>query len=287
MLLESAVADSYGAGFEYAPSEIVRAYGDLLTYRAHPKHVLLTPGRYTDDTQMGLAVAEAMLDPDEPWTAESFAERFVRVFKRDERTGYSKRMYSLLTSVNSGSELLEAITVHSNRSGAAMRGWMIGLYGSVAEVLNKSKIQAEVTHNTPLGIAAAQAAALMTLYFAHDVGTKKSLGRYVDNYLPNTFETSSWSEPFVGKVGSEGWQSVKAAITAVTRNNTLSEILRDCIRFTGDVDTVAAIAIGAASLSREVEHDLPQNLFDGLENGPYGRDYIADLDHKLLGFLGL
>ena len=76
--------------------------------------------------------------------------------------------------------------------------------------------------------------------------------------------------------------SVRAAITAVARNDTLSGLLVDCIAFTGDVDTVAAIALAAAACSREYEQDLPENLVLTLENGPFGRDYLVDLDRTLM-----
>ena len=67
----------------------------------------------------------------------------------------------------------------------------------------------------------------------------------------------------------------------------LSKILKKCIDFTGDVDTVATIALGAASCSSEIKQDLPKNLFNDLENGKYGRDYLIELDKKLrLKFFG-
>jgi len=52
--------------------------------------------------------------------------------------------------------------------------------------------------------------------------------------------------------------------------------------FTGDVDTVAAIALAAASNSPEITHDLPQTLIDTLENQTYGKDYLIELDQKLM-----
>jgi ADP-ribosylglycohydrolase len=59
----------------------------------------------------------------------------------------------------------------------------------------------------------------------------------------------------------------------------------DCIAFTGDVDTVAAIALAAASCCQEVTSDLPAHLFEGLENGTYGRDYIINLDEQLFSLV--
>ncbi len=60
MLLELAVGDAYGAGFEYADADTVAAKNDLSHYVRHPRH-RISPGRYTDDTQMSLAIAEAIL----------------------------------------------------------------------------------------------------------------------------------------------------------------------------------------------------------------------------------
>ncbi|MEA5497013.1 hypothetical protein VB834_11130 [Limnoraphis robusta Tam1] len=48
------------------------------------------------------------------------------------------------------------------------------------------------------------------------------------------------------------------------------------------INGTQAIAMGVASCSEEVTQDLPSHLFEGLENGRYGRDYIRELDKKLL-----
>ncbi|MBU6451018.1 MAG: hypothetical protein KGS72_04515 [Cyanobacteria bacterium REEB67] len=61
----------------------------------------------------------------------------------------------------------------------------------------------------------------------------------------------------------------------------MSAILKTSIAFRGDVDTVTAIACGAASFSRDVVQDLPQVLYDNLENGPYGRDYLRQVDAQI------
>jgi ADP-ribosyl-[dinitrogen reductase] hydrolase len=66
-------------------------------------------------------------------------------------------------------------------------------------------------------------------------------------------------------------------------------VLKNSIAFTGDVDTVATIAMAAASVSSRIcaNEDLPPWLVDGLENGQYGRDYLIDLDKQLDAKYGL
>ncbi len=275
MLLELAVGDAYGAGFEYAP-DLVARQNDLSHYVQHPRHAI-HPGQYTDDTQMSLAVAEAILSG-QPWTPQLLADHFVAAFKRDPREGYARGFQTFLSHVQSGTQFLAEIRADSDKSGAAMRACPVGIFPSVAEVLDKGSLQAKLTHNTADGIAAANAAALMTHYFLYDLGPKSKVGSFLDTWIPGY----AWSAPWRGEVKSKGWMSVRAALTAVVRNDRLSQMLRDCVNFTGDVDTVAAIALGAGACSKEVERDLPPHLVDTLERGVYGRIYIETLDRQLL-----
>lgn len=274
MLLELAVGDAYGAGFEYA-SEMVERYNDLSRYVQHPRHQI-KPGCYTDDTQMSLAIAETLV-AQEPWIPEVLAHRFVTTFKRDRREGYSSKFYQFLLQVQDGQQFLEGINWTSDKSGAAMRAAPIGVLPSVEKVIEAATVQAAITHNTPDGINAARAAALMSHYFIYRLGSKKELGQFLEAHV-----SGEWSHPWQGKVQSKGWMSVRAAITAVMRNDSLSELLKDCIAYTGDVDTVGAIALAAASCSEEITQDLPEHLIASLENGSYGRDYIIDLDRQLM-----
>jgi ADP-ribosylglycohydrolase len=274
MLVELAIGDAYGAGFEYVADRIVRERNDLSAYIQHPRHG--KPGCYTDDTQMSIAVAEAIVS-DEPWTPESLAGRFVTAFKRDPREGYAGGFYSFLQEVKDGAEFLARIRPESDKSGAAMRACPIGVYHPVAEVIRRSTAQAVLTHNTPDGINAAVAAALMTHYFIYRLGTKSGLGRFLAAHVPGP-----WTEPWRGKVGAKGMESVQAAVSAVMAHDSLSALLRACVALTGDVDTVATIALATASCSDEVAQDLPSQLVDGLENGPFGRDYLYELDARLL-----
>jgi ADP-ribosyl-[dinitrogen reductase] hydrolase len=275
MLLELAIADAYGAGFEYVNPEIIQASNNLSGYVQHPRHQI-KPGCYTDDTQMSIAIAEAIAQQ-QPWTPEVLADKFITAFKRDPREGYASSFYEFLLTISDGSEFLEKIQPSSDKSGAAMRAAPIGIFHSIEKVIEAATIQAKITHNTPDGINAATAAALMSHYFIYRLGEKKDLGRFLEDHV-----SGEWSQPWQGKVKSKGWMSVRAAITAVIRNQSMRELLKDCIAFTGDVDTVSAIALAAASCSDEIVQDLPTHLIQGLENTPYGRDYIIDLDKQLM-----
>lgn len=270
MLVELAIGDAYGAGFEYAPDRLIRDRNTLEGYVQHPKHDI-PPGCYTDDTQMSIAIAEAIVSG-EPWTREHLAERFVTAFKRDEREGYAGKFYSFLQEIQDGAEFLAKIKPHSDKSGAAMRAIPIGIYPIIEMVIERCTVQAKLTHDTPDGIHAAIASSLMAHYCLYH----PELPKFIAKWVPG-----QWVEPWQGKVGSKGLMSVHAALTAVSCYSSLSDILKASIAFTGDVDTVATIALGAASCAKDIAQDLPTVLFEKLENSDYGLDYLTDLDTRL------
>jgi ADP-ribosylglycohydrolase len=274
MFVQMAIGDAYGAGFEYASAEFVLANHKLAAYVQHPKHKLI-PGVYTDDTQMSIANAEVILAG--TLSCEAFAQAYVDCFKRDQREGYASGFYNFLCSVKDGSEFLSLMKPTSDKSGSAMRALPFGIYPSIETVIALATLQSTITHNTPDGINAAVAAALMSHYFLYQLGPKSKLGAFIEKHVPGI-----WAEPYTVPVGQKGWMCVRSAITAVMCADSMTEILRACIAVTGDVDTVAAIALGAAAASSEVQQDLPDSLVQGLENGKFGRDFLADLDARLM-----
>lgn len=283
MLIEIAVGDACGASTEYADVNIEQAL-KFEGYAQHPTHGL-KPGQYTDDTQMSIAIAEALVDQI-PWTREALADKFVACFKRDWRDGYSRHFQKLLEEVKDGTELLVRIDPTSDKSGGAMRAGPIGVLATPAAVRGHATVQASITHNTPDGIAAAQAAALMSHYFLYGYGSKNDLGEFLNQFV--SVEGSSikdWNEAWTGRILSKGWMSVRAAVTAIQRADSLTDVLTSCISFTGDTDTACAIAMAAASCCSSIEKNLPDMLIYRLEEGKFGRSYLAQLDEKLLALI--
>ncbi len=278
MLVEMAVFDAFGAGFEYAPPAFIRAHGHRMVYMRHPKWKG-PPGRYTDDTQMALALAELLLRKDpRTWTPYDVARAFVGVFKRDPRPGYSGMFYKLLQQMNTGWDFLKMVRPFSNKSGGAMRAPVIGLLPDIKQVAEVARFQASLTHCTRLGMDAAVASALMTHYFYYRLGPKADLPWFLDTKGLCFGFSKGWE----GYVGSPGNEHVLAAMTAIVEHDSMEAVLKACVDFTGDVDTVAAIAGPAASFSDEIDQSLPAVLLDNLEDGNFGRDYLDGIDDKLL-----
>ena len=294
MLVETAIGDAVGVCCEYADENIPEML-KLDHYVQHPSHTGLKPGMFSDDTQMSVAVAEAIVEK-LPWTKEALAQKFVDVFKRDYRDGYSRKFQKLLEEVKDGPELLSRLIPDSDKSGGAMRAGPCGIFSDETKVVDRAVLQASITHNTPAGMAAAAAAALMTHYFLYEKGPKDKLGEYLNVWVPGLPVgrnpealpvNTNWMEPWTGKVKAQGWMSVRAAITTIQTHDSLSEILKAAVGFSGDVDTVGAIAMSAASCAKDIKQDLPEILKYNLEHSKYGLQFLIELDSKLLALKGV
>lgn len=177
--------------------------------------------------------------------------------------------------MTSGREFLDLIRPDSDKSGAAMRVSPAGLLPSVSEVRAHAALQARLIHDTPGGVASAEAAALAVHYCHAGLGPLAEVAGWISDTTG-----VDWTEPWTGKVGPKGAMAVRAALTALSSATSMRGLLHACVAFTGDIDTVATIALAAASRSA-LPNDLPRSLYDDLENGRYGRDYLLAIDHRL------
>ena len=276
MMPEIIVGDSYGAQFEFADPSPERP-NDLSGYSVNPVYPAIGSGRYTDDGQMSAAVAETLLLGD--CSREAFADAFVRCFRREvPRMGYSRYLTAAMPTFLTGADLLGGTDRRSVRNGAAMRAGPVGLLPDISDVMAVARAQASVTHDTPEGILSAQAAALMVHALHYGLCGRGALPDFLDEQVPG-----GWAKPWKGPVRGGGKETVHAALWAVVdHGSSLAAVLRESVAVTGDVDTLAAIAMAAASADASAARDIPQVLFDGLEDGEYGLGYMQSLDRRLM-----
>lgn len=274
MLLEGGLGDAYGAGFEFEKPENIDLFNTLSTYRKHPKYDSIY-ATYTDDTQMAIAISELLLENLE-WSEENIANKFVEVFKRDPRRGYSSRFYKILEEVNSGKELLETLVPYSNRNGAAMRSYPLGVIKDELEVIEKCSSQAKITHNTSEGIISSQIIGLAAHYFIYEKGLKNDLEAYLTDKLSLNFDFKKQST-----LKMEALPTVRTVISLVLQHKEMTSCLLDAVSLGGDTDTVASLALAILSLSKESINDLPKWLYNDFENKIYGKNYLIGLDKKL------
>ena len=276
MLVEFASADAYGAGFEFVSDELIKKEHKLKKYYAS-RIDDLKEGEYTDDTQMTIGLIEFMLSGEE-WTKENITKYFLKAFKRDQRCGYAKGFYSFLCSVEDADEFLEKINPESIRNGAMMRSVPLSYIENKEKLKEFAKIQASITHDTHEGIVSSQAVGLIGNYFLYHKGDPLKLKEYL---LKETEEI--FKDNFTERVPCAGIETVDAVITVLKNTKSLAEIIDLSVKFGGDTDSVASVAVGLATLRPDYyTNDLPEFLYSDLENGKYGREYLEQLEFKFL-----
>lgn len=273
MLVEIAIADAYGSGFEFSSSDKVQKYNNLENYMPHDLYHM--SAKYTDDAQMSIAIAELLISGAE-WSNINIASQFVQCFKRDPRRGYSKGFYELLSDVKDGAELLARLKNTSDRNGSAMRSVPLGVLKNKQELLYKATTQAMITHNTKVGIDASCAVALAAHFGLHHQGQLVELQAFLASE-----SLSGWDYQWHGEVSVNAFDTVSAAFTALISCRSLDELLFQCINFGGDTDSVASIAVGLATCFREYDKSLAPQLVERLDEPVYGIRYLRELDQKL------
>ena len=254
MLIEIAIGDAYGAGFEFVEEDIIKKYNKLESYY-DSRIDNIRAGQYTDDTQMSLAIAELLIDEVE-WEKENITKYFLNVFDRDKRQGYAKGFYNFLIENNDVESFLNNINPESVRNGAAMRSVPLSYIKNKEELKEKAKIQASITHNTHEGIVSSQSVALIGHYFLYENINKHEIRDKLLMEIKEIYRTDK-----TDRVACDAIDTVDAVLTVLLKSNTFSEILINSIELGGDTDSVASIALGLASLSNQFTNDLPEFLY--------------------------
>ncbi len=301
MLLGVAMGDAYGAPYEFAFKDRYE-YGhglDFSQYRSHPTR---KQGMYTDDTQMSIAVAE-LLSGDLPFTHENLADAFVMCYKRDPIEGYSKRVKAALEASSSGKEFLQNIDKNATGNGAAMRALPLGVIKDLSTLIQYAKINAEVSHNTPQGIASSVAVALLAHNFLYGDGNKSMFDFVLPHiekidkesyehfkaiqHLPREDPEIIFGKEFSASgLSGDAMHSVGAVMYILSTHADPKVVLRKAIHLGGDTDSTAAMSLGLNLAKYEVRL-LPDFLLKGLTNHEFGRDYIIKLGDKLAKKLGV
>ena len=289
MILEIALGDAYGAAFEWAPIEFVEQHNDGIHYATRTsKHGnMMGGGNYSDDTQMTFAVAEVVLSNPPYFKPEMFAAGFLTAFKRDVpyRKGYGSRVRLALTNSFSAWEFISSVSEpHSSSNGSVMRVLPCGILSTPEMVQNAAISQSIATHLHYDAIDAARILALLTHsliyreeieFPMHVAWAIKECGFRPDHKILYPGEYSS--------VPCDAMITVSAALNVIGKSKSYKDVLINSVNKLGDVDSVAAIAMGLASLCPHIkkEFDSNSNLFVQLENGQFGRDYCIQLDQSI------
>jgi ADP-ribosylglycohydrolase len=191
---------------------------------------LLTPEcRFTDDTVLTVAVADAILhQEDYGKVIKAYAIAF-------PDAGYGGTFKKWMRD-----ELEEEYSSWGN--GSAMRVSPVGwLFNDIESVLREAKASALPTHGHPEGVKGAQAIAT-AIFLARQGGGKEDIRQYLtETFGYNLRRTIEEIRPnYAFDVSCQG--SVPEAIIAFLDSNDLIDSIRLAISLGGDTDTQAAMA---------------------------------------------
>lgn len=246
--------------------------------------LFIPKSRYTDDSVMTIAVAEALLDT---WGKDTVELRKALVFSM-QKWG---RRYPLAGFGGRFSEWLFERNPHPYNSwgnGSAMRVSAVGwLYETMEETRQIAKETALVTHNHPEGIKGAEATASV-IWAARNHWPKSKIRKYVEKEFYPLKKTCDQIRPdYHFDVSCQG--TVPQAITAFLEGESFEDVIRTAVSLGGDCDTLTCIAGGMAEAfygvpeefktecRKRIEPDM-KKMLDRFER--HLNDQIYDKSHK-------
>lgn len=203
--------------------------------------------RFTDDTVLTIAVADALLNRKQHkwWLIDAYHARRLYASKlryygrRFPSAGYGEMFSKWLTR--------KSISGYgSYGNGSAMRVSPIGFaLDDLDDVLREAKLSAVVSHNHREGIKGAQAIA-SAIYLAKNGENKEEIRKFIEKrFRYNLHFTLNEIRPtYTFDSSCQG--SVPQAIVAFLESNDFEDAIRKAISIGGDSDTIACMTGGIA-----------------------------------------
>ena len=228
--------------------------------------------RFTDDTVMTVAVADAFLSCPAGASDEEIRQQLIRSMQRFGRLhpgiGYGAKFFAWLMTENPK-------PYGSWGNGSAMRvssaGW---LFNDLDTVLNMARLSAEVSHDHPEAVKGAQVTAA-AVFLARTGSSKEAIKTYIESAFGyDLSRTCDEIRPsYRHDVSCRG--TVPEALTAFLEGNSFEDVIRTAVSLGGDCDTLTCIAGSIAEAFYGVPDELKQAC----------REYLsADLTEVLMAF---
>lgn len=290
-LLGLAVGDALGGLFEAQSSNAIRArISTVEQLIAYPQEEIW----HTDDTQMAIGVAEALIE-----RGEIIEETLCRAFTSNyvPSRGYGRGARAVLDAMEEGRDYRkvaeELFPGGSLGNGAAMRVAPVGLLfrEDPVRLWEQARLSALPTHRHPLGVEGGQLLALAVALcsrmeqFDRNSFFSELLARCESAEYRSKLEVASLAQAAddLAVLGNEieALHSVPTAIASFAlAPESFESAISSVIFLGGDTDTLAAMA-GALSGAYLGASRLPARLVCLLENGPKGREYLLQLAAQL------
>lgn len=231
--------------------DIVGSRFEFQNYLSKDFAFLTRANRFTDDTVMTCAVAQALMECKEDYSdlSEKTIEVMQRVGRHYPNCGYGGRFWEWMFTDNPQPN-------NSFGNGAAMR---VSAVGFVAKDVEEAKKLAHavtvISHNHPEGLKGAEATAV-AIVMARKGHTKDEIIEEMRKYYDLDKSLAEYRRESDGH-GAEICQvTMPQAIRCFMEGKSYVDVIRNCISIGGDSDTIAAIAGGIA----EAYYGVPKKL---------------------------
>ncbi len=289
-LIGSAVGDALGAPVEgYSMERVSSVYSDEKGWE-------MIYGRYTDDTETMIGVAESLIE-NKGFNGADMALKFIRNY--DASRGYGPGSKEALRRISEGESWEEASRKlfggkGSYGNGAAMRIAPVGiLYYDNADVLREIAYKSShITHSHVLGKegAALQAFSIALAVRGQKEGMLLELKEFVKNEvykekirkIEALLNKEANKKEIISELGNgeAAFNSVPTAIYSFLRFDNFKDCVVYAVSLGGDTDTIGAMT-GAISGAYYGEGTIPKEWGEKLEEGEKGRSYIRWLGEEL------
>ncbi|MCR5486190.1 MAG: ADP-ribosylglycohydrolase family protein [Lachnospiraceae bacterium] len=215
--------------------------------------LLTEEDKFTDDSVMTVAVADALLDMPKDAGDDAVKAGVIKSMRKWGRkypwAGYGQRFFLWL-------EERDPQPYGSWGNGSAMRVSSVGwLFDDLEETRRYARLTAEVTHNHLEGIKGAECTAAV-MFLARTGASKEEIEEYVVREFGYDF-SETLEEMRARHQHVESCQdSLPKALRSFFDGESYEEVVRNAVSLGGDTDTLAAIA-GAMA---EALYDMPVML---------------------------
>ena len=212
--------------------------------------------RFTDDTVMTIAIAEALLEAGKDASSEEI-EKMCNYSMHHwggkyPNVGYGGHFYLWLRQGST------AKPYNSWGNGSAMRVSPVGwLYDTIERTREVARATANVSHNHPEGIKGAEATA-SAIFLARNGYAKEEIKKYIEcefGYKLNR-KLNEIRPDF--KMYEDCMKTVPEAIIGFLEGTDFEDTIRNVVSLGGDTDTLGAIAGSIA----EAFYEIPPTLID-------------------------
>jgi ADP-ribosylglycohydrolase len=227
--------------------DVVGSVYEMINYKGTDFPLFRETSKYTDDTVLTVAVADAIMNN------RDYAEVFREYARQHPLAGYGGSFISWVDDPSRG-------PYNSWGNGSAMRVSPVGwLFNNIVDVMENAKLSAEATHNHPEGIKGAQAIAV-AIYMARTGSRKESIKELIESEFEYDLDRTIDEIRPTYEFDNSCAKTVPEAIIAFLESDDYESAIRKAISIGGDSDTLAAMA---GSIAEAYYGEIPQEILDG------------------------